>query len=106
MHPEGVRRVIIRRAMQGVMPDAVRWRPDKSNLAAFVHDSLRHRAASCISALFEDPAMGALGMVDAAALRETYDQYRRDGTAPGAARGLWWPITLEMWLRARRNGWE
>jgi asparagine synthase (glutamine-hydrolysing) len=92
----GVDRVVVRRAMDGLLPDPVRCRESKSNLGPYLRYSLCDRAAPQVEALLEDPLLARLGYVDAARLRQAWAACRERGSHAPA---LWMTITAEMWLR-------
>jgi asparagine synthase (glutamine-hydrolysing) len=92
----GVARVVVRRAMDGLLPDSVRCREDKSNLGPYVVYSLQERAAD-VQALLQDPVLARLGYVDAERLRAAWAEFLEQGRH---ATALWMTITAEMWVRA------
>lgn len=103
LHPEqlyspGSYKPLLRRAMAGILPDALRLRTTKTSLGRFINFSLADRAAGVVEELLREPLCSDLGLVDGAKLREAYRRYRRG--EPGRAQGaLWFAITLEIWLR-------
>ena len=83
-----------RRAMEGLLPDAIAWRSDKVGFetpeAAWQRDLLAMR-----SDLFADGAASG-AYLDLPAVRHAVKQWRARG---GDTRRVWRWISLEMWLR-------
>ncbi len=98
----GQNRLILRRAMKGILPDVIRLREDKSKMGSFFDFSLCEMENLQISAMLETPLLGKLGVVDAQGLRRAYNQCEA-GTASIADGELWFAITLELWLRQHRE---
>ncbi len=89
---------LLRRAMAGTLPDAVRLRPDKSQLGSFMDFSLREKEAAQVESLMRSPVAAELGLVDGEKLRNAFRQYR-DGPPDADNRRLWYALTVELWLR-------
>lgn len=89
---------LLRRVMAGSLPELVRRRPDKTRFGAFIDHSLRHKEPRRVAALFDAPLMADLGFVDPRVLRDSMEDYRR-GRVAAPVPSLWYPITLELWLR-------
>lgn len=51
-------RLVIRRALKGLLPDEVRWRRDKSNFEPFIHQILRKKAVPLIRPLLGHCCVG------------------------------------------------
>ncbi|MBK6849654.1 MAG: asparagine synthetase B [Proteobacteria bacterium] len=99
---DGWTRLSLRRALVGVAPPAVAWRPDKSNLGAcFLRAFLQHEEPIMREVLAgRDHGLGAYLDLDVA--RRAFSQYKQ---APRwvHARPLWTAATLALWLRSRRG---
>lgn len=82
-------RYVLRRAMRGVLPNAIRWRPDKANLSpSFYHNLLRYEDDRLQSL----PSSATLApFVDTAALRRAVEQRN--------AALAWHALALDAWLR-------
>lgn len=97
----GWSRLILRRAMEGILPPEIQWRPSKGNLSPNFHrrflDFERHRLDELI---FRNPEP-VKPYIDISALRAAY---RRYGAEPLANAALSMPIfsvaNLSCWLRA------
>jgi asparagine synthase (glutamine-hydrolysing) len=92
------RKLILRRAMAGILPEDIRQRRAKTMFDSFGGLSLREKEVEQINRLLKGPLLGKMGIVDAERLRSTYENYRA-GREVRAAVTLFPPITLELWLR-------
>jgi asparagine synthase (glutamine-hydrolysing) len=92
----GWNRLILRRAMRGLLPDSVRLRPGKTKFTPYLLQSIRGDAARWVEDLLDDPLLARLGYVDGERLRRVYRE-----CPPGDAylASLWFPMTLELWIR-------
>ena len=90
----GVKRLVIRRAMRGILPEVVRLSRYKSDHGPFIHSALRHRS-SAISPLFHKSSLCRLGVVDGQKLSRAYSDF----VAQGRTERFLEAITLELWLR-------
>lgn len=88
---------ILRQAMRGTMPDAALNQAGKIEPVALFHRGFRERAIHTVRDLLTDSRMVARGFVDAGALAREFEGYLEDKPSP---HDFWWPLTLEMWLRA------
>lgn len=89
---------LLRRSMEGVLPERIRLRKGKTSFVSFLDFALRKRAAGEIQELLREPRAAALGFVDGELLRSAYLDFM-DGGTDGSRRALWYAITLEIWLR-------
>ena len=103
IHRPGEDRSLIRRAMAGYLPDAVRLRSAPTHFGRYVEYSLRERAADVIEQLLREPVLAETGIVDGQGLRRAFERYR---SGEAAGHGLWFAITLELWLRHVADGVE
>jgi asparagine synthase (glutamine-hydrolysing) len=98
-------RPILRRAMSGSLPDAVRLRPQKALFDALIVDCLAGPDGAAAQELLSDPAAEIGAYVDRRALRRSlfdYDRQRREQPF----RWMWqvWRLTAaECWLRAQAD---
>jgi asparagine synthase (glutamine-hydrolysing) len=89
---------LARLALHGIVPESTVRALGKVEGAPLFQRGLE-RAKATVADLLTDSRLEALGYADGAALRTTYD-----ATLAGRPlrHDLWWPLTLEMWLRSRR----
>lgn len=102
-----VTKVVLRNAMRGLLPEAVRTRLTKAEFSAAFFDALR---APGIAELFATSRLGEMGWIDGKSLQDYYSRamlsYAAEGIrygADGNARYLWqlWnAVGLELWLRS------
>jgi len=82
-------RYVLRRAMRGVLPNAIRWRSDKANLSPSFYRNLLRYEDDCIQSL---PSCTTLTpFVNPSTLRQVVDKRN----APLA----WHALALDAWLR-------
>jgi asparagine synthase (glutamine-hydrolysing) len=96
----GSTKLLLRQAVAGVLPDAVRLRQDKTLFDPFLAFSFEKEAGR-IEALLRAPRIADMGLVIADQLREAFKEIRS---------GLWtrartfsFAIKLELWLRSHEN---
>jgi asparagine synthase (glutamine-hydrolysing) len=97
-------RLILRRAMEGVLPDAVRWRRDKFDFTPKIAAGMVAHDADVVDSSLRDGTL--TGFADAALARAAFARIR---PAPLQANGrdvhqVWQSVVLACWLRARRRG--
>ena len=95
---QGWTRIVMRRALAGILPEEVQWRGGKTiNSTAFTHGLLNFE-----DGLLEEVIMNGPGSiephVDIAALRETYHRYLSQKQPADEIR-VWNAATLALWLR-------
>jgi asparagine synthase (glutamine-hydrolysing) len=90
-------KAIARRAMEGIMPTDVLGAVQKTEPVALFDRGFRDRARERVFDLIRDSRSAARGYVREPALRETYEGFLR---GEPQRFDFWWPLTLEMWLRA------
>jgi asparagine synthase (glutamine-hydrolysing) len=92
----GQRKIILRNAMRGVLPDAVVDMWGKIVPTVIADRGLREREQEKVRGYMRNMRAADLGYVDEAPLRQAYDDYvvgKTDSTM------FWFAITLEDWLR-------
>ncbi len=87
---------LLRRALRGVMPDEVLDAAHKTEPAKLFERGFRDRGRPTMLHLLTDMELARRGFVDEGALRAAYETYLAGGPM---RHDLWWPVTLEMWLR-------
>ncbi|HWM93384.1 MAG TPA: asparagine synthase-related protein [Thermoanaerobaculia bacterium] len=89
---------LLRQAMDGLLPDVVRLRIDKTRLGGFLDLSLGEERREQIERWLAAPLAAELGFFDGGRLRAAYKGYQ-DGIQSRSDRLLWYSIALEAWLR-------
>lgn len=92
----GARKVILRNAMRGRLPDEVIDRQGKTYPAAITHRGLREREQAKVWGLMTDMRAARMGFVDERRLREAYGDYLAGRNESSL---FWYTLTLEAWLR-------
>lgn len=88
---------LVKEALRGIMPERVRRESKKTEPAALYELGIFDKSSGTIRNLITDMRAGSMGFVDEQALQLYYDSMlkRLDQRFD-----IWWPLTLEMWLRA------
>lgn len=94
----GCYKPLLRRAMAGRLPDALRLRPTKTKLGAYFDYSLREKSSDLLDRLLACPLIAELGWVDGSELRAAFQAYRQ-GDSERMHRKIWNAATLELWIR-------
>jgi asparagine synthase (glutamine-hydrolysing) len=102
---DGWSRFVLRRGMEGIVPEQVRWRVHKQNLSPGAIRSLREKNRDMVrDALFREPRPLA-GYADMATLQRVFDRFVNDpdwrGRNTDHAMILYQATTLSRWLRGR-----
>lgn len=98
----GAPKWILRAAMRGRLPEAIRTRRGKGHIGARAVWALRHEQAQ-LDALIRDPILGQYGCIDPHRLRAALEAARR-GQVPNTVL-LLSVLALEMWMAVRANRW-
>jgi asparagine synthase (glutamine-hydrolysing) len=94
----GERKIVLRNALRGRLPDRVLDRWQKVYPIDVFHRGLREREAARVEPLLDRMRAADLGLVEPAALAAEWQAYRAGATD----RTLFWhAVTLEAWLRER-----
>lgn len=89
----GRTKALLRRAMDGVLPDEVRQRPEKTYLYALFDRGLKN-----LDGQLAFSELSARGYADRDRLERELQRVLRGGS--GGRGGLWLALTLEIWLKA------
>lgn len=92
------RKWILREAMRGILPDAVRTRSTKGGIDARILWSIRHEKAR-LDRMLKDPILAQMGCIDPATLRRAVD--RSVQGVPVHNVHLFSALALETWLVAQ-----
>ena len=102
LYRAGWRKWLLRQAMDGILPETIRRRKDKTNFLPFLALGLQEKEVAKITALLEAPLLGELRIVDPCGLMSAYHDYLA-GPPEKINPALWYCITLELWLRHHRQ---
>ena len=96
---EGLTRSVLRRAMQGRLPESVRMRPGKARLATSFADALFVRDADRLRQLVAEDVSTASGVLDVTALTQAVSQALADPESRAElALPVWRAIVVARWL--------
>lgn len=88
---------LVRRAMDGVMPEETLGAIRKITPYPLYMRSLKEREQATVRDLLTDMRAASHGFLDEVGLREQYESICRGGPEHP---GFWWSLCVEMWLRA------
>ena len=94
----GRNKFILRRAMQGILPEVVRTRPGKTEFSSYFSVGLRHKETQKIKDLLASPLLSRYQWVKLPELQELYTEYLSSGRSVDGIR-VWQLVSLELWLR-------
>jgi asparagine synthase (glutamine-hydrolysing) len=95
----GWTRVVMRHAMKGILPEDVRWRPDKADLSPnFMRQIREHDRDLIEEVVLKNPDV-IEAYVDIDALRRVYDRYLARQMSEGDALALYRAVVLGLWLQ-------
>lgn len=99
----GETKILLRRAMRGVLPDEVlAARAHRTGItSAYFLRQLRGPGRTFVERMMEDPLLGSLGMIDPSRLRSAWEHVLRHDDDEMGVR-VFFTIQVEAWLRARR----
>jgi asparagine synthase (glutamine-hydrolysing) len=88
---------LARDAMNGIMPEAARRNARQVFPVGLYKRAFNEREVGTVRSLMQDSRAAALGWLDAGEVLKAYDTYLGGGNL---AHDFWYPITVELWLRA------
>jgi asparagine synthase (glutamine-hydrolysing) len=99
----GVSRLILRRAMKGIVPDLVLGRTDKTNLEPAVAHTLRTFEADRIRQILLNGSLDEIAdYVDIDACRQVFTRYEQAQDSPNDRLLVWLTLTFLLWLEESR----
>jgi asparagine synthase (glutamine-hydrolysing) len=94
----GRSKVVMRNAMQGILPEVVRTRPGKTEFSSYMAIGLRQQETQKIKDLLTSPWLARYHWVKLPELQEFYAEYlAKEWMGDGLM--LWRPVSLELWLK-------
>jgi asparagine synthase (glutamine-hydrolysing) len=94
---QGWSRMILRRSMEGILPEMVRWRGGKSNLSANFSRGLRFDNKNYLDRVIVGEQSKIFEYIDTDVLRGIYQQYLSDPKRTDEF-VIWKAISLALWL--------
>jgi asparagine synthase (glutamine-hydrolysing) len=95
----GWTRIVMRRAMAGVLPEEVRWRASKANLAPNFGRQLLGNDRNLLTEVILDQPGVIEEYVDVPALRRAYDRYVTQPGSQADALTVYGAVMLGLWLQ-------
>lgn len=95
---DGFTRYVARRALEGVLPDPVRWRPGKTNLGPQFHQAFRTRDRELVMHTFHENCPLLAPFIDLSRAEELLRRYQ-EGPKDQSGSVLWGAVTFALWLR-------
>jgi asparagine synthase (glutamine-hydrolysing) len=93
-------RMIMRRAMKGILPEEIRWRGGKATLTPNFNRALSMFARETLEDIIVKNPGKVATYVNLTTLRNTYHRYL-SGSPKAAYDDIWSAVTLALWLRYR-----
>jgi asparagine synthase (glutamine-hydrolysing) len=93
----GWNRVVMRRAMEGILPKEVQWRGGKGNLTANFEYGLKSQRERLDEIILKRSEI-IDRYVDMKSLKETYRKFLQDQASEAEVLALWRPVSLALWL--------
>jgi asparagine synthase (glutamine-hydrolysing) len=90
-------RMILRRALEGVLPETGHWRGGKATLTPNFSHALKAFGGATLKREISDPD-GLQRYVSRSAIQHTYDRYMKDDRAVFNS-SVWSTVTLGLWLQ-------
>jgi asparagine synthase (glutamine-hydrolysing) len=95
----GWTRVVLRRALAGVLPEKIQWRGGKTlNSPTFTYSFLKHDKARLDEVILKDPSV-IEDYVNVNFLRKAYSQYLSDNSRRVDEMRIWTVVTFALWLK-------
>jgi asparagine synthase (glutamine-hydrolysing) len=104
----GFIRSILRRALNGTLPELVRWRVDKANMKPAIVEALRRPGDRCVDWVMQNKRQSLGKYINLGLLDEGYARLQSGGAKTKSDYSIWGPITLARWLQLYEEGqtWE
>lgn len=99
---DGWSRYPLRRAMEGTLPESIRCRADKGDLAPNFHEAMRTQDREVLEDLLGSRPLAIEPYVDTDYLEERLERLY-DGEFEDAMYEIWFPAMLEWWLRGQQE---
>lgn len=93
---QGWSRFVMRKAMQGILPEAVQWRGGKISLAQVNPHGMRAFAQGFVQEVLDRPADSVQNYVNIQAIREFYQQFLQHGEEAGLD-WIWATVVFSRW---------
>ena len=96
---DGIIRMVMRRAMEGILPPVVQWRPGKSNLYPYFQRALQKAMTEERNSIITNDMTLIADYVDVPTLRSFYEQFARREANVDETMAFWRALGLTLWLQ-------
>lgn len=96
----GWSRVVMRRAMEGYLPEQIQWRSGKSDMGPGFHHTLRTRGGDDIDTVLQAHSGHHLRYADLGYFRETHEKFIAGRASDEEDLKFWRILSLALWLNA------
>ncbi len=97
---KGTPKIILRRAMRGVLPSLVQNRKDKAEFSPQVDWELKERQAFKVENLIHHSILGSFGLIDIDRFHMLYKEYQKSDSSNRVGDTIEIFVWLELWLRS------
>lgn len=96
---QGWTRMVMRRAMAGILPDLIQWRVDKTDMHPGFEQTLLNYEQVRLEELIIHQSSSLAEYVNLSALREAYDRFKLRTANDQETNLIWRAVTLGLWLQ-------
>jgi asparagine synthase (glutamine-hydrolysing) len=94
-------KAILRRAMEGILPESIKNRKDKADFTFIFDHELKERQANKLYELFRSSTLADLGIIQKDGLQEFLENYRHASPLNGIINVISVVVWLELWFRSQ-----
>ena len=94
-------KMVLRQAMNGILPEAIRNRRDKAEFSSPIDRELKERQAHKVKELIMSSILAALGIINVDQFHRLFEHYEQGRTSYMVRNTLEVFIWLELWLRSQ-----
>ncbi|NJR40334.1 MAG: lasso peptide isopeptide bond-forming cyclase [Leptolyngbyaceae cyanobacterium CSU_1_4] len=98
---QGWTRMILRRAMAGILPDAVQWRRGKANLGSSFDYSLLTYEKERLKELFLNTSQNHSLYLNQENLQQSCDRFMNSKSQENDVSSLWQALSLSVWMKEK-----
>jgi asparagine synthase (glutamine-hydrolysing) len=96
-------KAILRRAMEGILPESIKNRKDKADFNFILDHELKERQREKLNELFRSSILADLGIVHRDRLQELLKNYRQASSSYGITNKISVIVWLELWFHNQRT---
>ena len=95
-------KAVLRRAMDGILPELIRMRKDKAEFSSTTDLELKNRQTHKVKSLIQESILAAQGVIWADQLQRLFEDYLKGTNTNGISNHLETFIWLELWYRSEK----